>query len=132
MDDDEDNNRVEKTWGDDRKMEPTPQQPLYNHVDLVGLLDIAELEKGQEVAGSRGFYLKGEGCLLNLALINYAVGSLFAKSYQPVHTPYFMRKECMAECAQLEQFDEELYKVRPREIEGGRMEGRETERCSML
>jgi seryl-tRNA synthetase len=28
-----------------------------------------------------------------------------------VHTPFFMRQEIMAECAQLSQFDEELYKV---------------------
>ena len=26
-------------------------------------------------------------------------------------TPFFMRKDIMGECAQLEQFDEELYKV---------------------
>jgi seryl-tRNA synthetase len=46
-----------------------------------------------------------------LALINYAIGFLVAKGYNPVQTPFFMKKECMAECAQLAQFDEELYKV---------------------
>lgn len=30
---------------------------------------------------------------------------------EPLHTPFFMRKEIMAKCAQLAQFDEELYKV---------------------
>jgi hypothetical protein len=29
----------------------------------------------------------------------------------PVQTPFFMQKPIMAECAQLSQFDDELYKV---------------------
>ena len=29
----------------------------------------------------------------------------------PIMTPFFMRQDIMAECAQLAQFDEELYKV---------------------
>jgi seryl-tRNA synthetase len=35
-------------------------ETLYNHVDLVNMLDIVDLEKGQEVAGGRAYYLKGE------------------------------------------------------------------------
>jgi seryl-tRNA synthetase len=31
--------------------------------------------------------------------------------YKPVQTPFFMQKGVMAECAQLSQFDDELYKV---------------------
>ena len=38
---------------------PRDEVGLPNHVDLVGMLDIVDLEKGQEVAGSRGYYLKG-------------------------------------------------------------------------
>lgn len=29
----------------------------------------------------------------------------------PIMTPFFMRQDIMGECAQLAQFDEELYKV---------------------
>jgi seryl-tRNA synthetase len=49
--------------------------------------------------------------LLNQALINYGLQFLMAKGYTPLQPPYMMRKEVMAETAQLEQFDEELYKV---------------------
>ena len=107
--DDEDNNRVEKTYGD--LFESTPERPLFNHVDLVAMLDIVNLESGSEVAGGRGYYLKRHGVLLNQALINYAMQFLVQRGYDPVQTPFFMRKEIMAECAQLAQFDEELYKV---------------------
>jgi seryl-tRNA synthetase len=50
----QDNNPVERTWGT-----PREETGLPNHVDLVAMLDIVDLEKGQEVAGSRGYYLKG-------------------------------------------------------------------------
>ena len=40
------NNAVVKTFG-----EPRQEQKLYNHVDLVQLLDFVDLEKGTETAG---------------------------------------------------------------------------------
>lgn len=49
--------------------------------------------------------------LLNQALINAALQMAYKRGYAPVHTPFFMRQEIMAECAQLSQFDDELYKV---------------------
>jgi seryl-tRNA synthetase len=63
------------------------------------------------VAGGRGFYLKDEGVLLNLALINFGLAFLRKRGFKPMQTPFFMRKETMGKCAQLAQFDEELYKV---------------------
>ena len=44
-------------------------------------------------------------------MINYGLEFLFNKGYKPNQPPYFMLKEYMAKTAQLEQFDEELYKV---------------------
>jgi seryl-tRNA synthetase len=44
-------------------------------------------------------------------LINYGLEFLFNKGYKPNQPPYFMLREYMAKTAQLEQFDEELYKV---------------------
>lgn len=66
---------------------------------------------GAEVAGGRGFYLKDAGVLLNQALINFGLQFLSKRSYKLLQTPFFMRKDIMAKCAQLAQFDEELYKV---------------------
>jgi seryl-tRNA synthetase len=64
-----------------------------------------------QVAGGRGYYLINEGPLLNQALINFALHFAHKRGYKAVHTPFFMRQEIMAECAQLSQFDDELYKV---------------------
>jgi len=112
--DDEANNVVVREVGEPRKPQDLPdgsKEKLYNHVDLVQLLDIAELERGTAVAGSRGYYLKNEGVLLNQALINYGIQFASRRGFAPVQTPFFMQKPVMAQCAQLSQFDEELYKV---------------------
>jgi seryl-tRNA synthetase len=63
------------------------------------------------VAGHRGYYLTGPGVELNLALISYGLSFLAQKGYTQIQTPFFMKKDIMAKTAQLEQFDEELYKV---------------------
>ncbi|XP_029427980.1 serine--tRNA ligase, cytoplasmic [Rhinatrema bivittatum] len=103
---DEDNdNKVEKTWAD------CTTQKKYSHVDLVVMVDGYEGEKGAIVAGSRGYFLKGPLVFLEQALIQYALQTLSGKGYTPIYTPFFMRKEVMQEVAQLSQFDEELYKV---------------------
>ncbi|CAI0415562.1 unnamed protein product [Linum tenue] len=103
---DEANNAVIRVWGEKRT-----EQKLKNHVDLVELLGIADTKKGANIAGGRGFYLKGDGVRLNQALINYGLDFLDKRGYTALQTPFFMRKEVMAKCAQLAQFDEELYKV---------------------
>nr|POE98116.1 serine--trna ligase [Quercus suber] len=103
---DEANNEVIRAWGE-KRLEPK----LKNHVDLVKLLGIADLKKGADIAGGRGFYLKGDGVRLNQALINFGLDFLEKRGHTLLHTPFFMRKEVMARCAQLAQFDEELYKV---------------------
>eukprot|EP00892_Ulva_mutabilis_P000617 jgi/Ulvmu1/10556/UM065_0010.1 len=107
IDDDEEHNTVVKAVG---KSEKGPQHK-YNHVDLVQLLGIVDLDAGTKVAGARGFFLKGAGVLLNQALINCALQFAYKRGYEPLQTPFFMRKSIMAECAQLSQFDEELYHV---------------------
>ncbi|KAK1404309.1 Serine--tRNA ligase [Heracleum sosnowskyi] len=102
----EDDNVVIRSWGEKRS-----EQNLKNHVDLVELLGIADLEKGANVAGGRGYYLKGDDVLLNQALICFALNFMAGRDYTPVQPLFFMEKQIMAKCAQLPQFDEELYKV---------------------
>lgn len=69
------------------------------------------LDIAAKVAGSRAYYLINEGPLLNQALINFALHFAYKRKFIPIHTPFFMVKDVMAECAQLSQFDEELYQV---------------------
>ncbi|AWP09226.1 Serine--tRNA ligase cytoplasmic [Scophthalmus maximus] len=103
--DEDADNKVERTWGD------CTVQKKYSHVDLVVMIDGFDGERGAVVAGSRGYFLKGPLVFLEQALINYALRLLYSKNYTMLYTPFFMRKEVMQEVAQLSQFDDELYKV---------------------
>lgn len=103
--DDEDLNKVERTWGN------CETKGKYSHVDLIHMIDGMNSEKGAVVSGGRGYFLTGPAVFLEQALIQHSLHILFAKNYTPLYTPFFMRKEVMQEVAQLSQFDEELYKV---------------------
>ncbi|KAF2553640.1 hypothetical protein F2Q68_00036648, partial [Brassica cretica] len=106
---DEKDNPVIDFWGE-KRVAP-PGQKLKNHVDLVELLDIVDTKRGAEIAGGRGFFLKGDGVLLNQALISFGLDFLKNREFTLLQPPFFMRKEVMAKCAQLAQHDEQLYKV---------------------
>jgi seryl-tRNA synthetase len=120
----QDENKIERTFGD------CAAKKKYSHVDLIHMIDGMDGERGSVVSGGRGYYLcvriyncfkfsgyyilikkQGPAVFLEQALIQMALRKLSVKSYTPLCTPFFMRKEVMQEVAQLSQFDDELYKV---------------------
>eukprot|EP00126_Sphaerothecum_destruens_P000022 Sdes_comp10028_c0_seq1m1618 len=103
--DNEDLNRVEYEYGAPFKSQG------YSHVDLIKMIDGVDTDRGTVTAGNRGYYLKGPCVFLEMALIQYGMNFLHERQFTPIMTPFFMRKEVMQEVAQLQQFDEELYKV---------------------
>lgn len=107
---DEEHNRVERVWPESGERSRALGKGL-THVDLLHMVDGVEYARGVATAGSRGYFLKGPGVLLNFALIQYALKFLTERGYTPLQPPYFMEKEQMAKCAQLDDFDEQLYKV---------------------
>merc|ERR550517_2476457 len=103
--DEDADNRTERTWGNIEK------RTKYSHVDLIHMIGGVDIERGTVTSGGRGYYLMGPGVFLQQALIQLALQTLYKQGYQPLYTPFFMKKEVMQEVAQLSQFDEELYKV---------------------
>ena len=88
-----------------------PESKPLTHDDLLWRVDGYEPQRGQQVGGHRAYFLKNAGVLLNQALINYSIAFLRKKGYDVLQPPYMMNKEVMAGIAQLEDFDEQLYKV---------------------
>ena len=88
-----------------------PETKPLQHDDLLWRVDGFEPQRGQQVAGHRAYFLKNAGVLLNQAFINYGIAFLRARGYDILQPPYFMNKDVMAGIAQLEDFDEQLYKV---------------------
>ena len=84
---------------------------LYVLHSLMHCLIILSWCIGAKIAGHRGYYLTNDGVDLNQALISYSLDYLRLKQYKKIQPPFFMNKDQMAKTAQLDQFDEELYKV---------------------
>ena len=104
-----DDNAVLRTWAPEGvKVE---KRKCLSHHDVLLAINGYDPARGVKVAGHRGYCLKKHGLFLNQALINYGLHFLDEKGYDPCQPPYFMLRDQMAKTAQLEQFDEELYKV---------------------
>ncbi|KAJ1974179.1 Cytosolic seryl-tRNA synthetase [Dimargaris cristalligena] len=107
---DEANNEIMRQWSPTGEA-PQKRTDILSHHEVLHRLDGFDAERGANIAGHRGYFLTNVGVDLNLALIMYGLNFLGAKGYKKLQTPFFMRKEVMAKTAQLDQFDEELYKV---------------------
>lgn len=105
----QDDNVVLKKWSPDNTT--VEKRNCLSHHEVLTRLDGYDPERGVKIVGHRGYCLTGYGLFLNLALINYGLEFLWCKGYTPNQPPHFMTRELMAKTAQLEQFDEELYKV---------------------
>lgn len=106
---DEDHNALQRTWSPEGVT--VEKRDVLSHHEVLTRLDGYDPERGVKVVGHRGYFLKKWGVFLNQALINYGLEFLDSRGYTPLQTPQFMLKDYMAKTAQLEQFDEELYKV---------------------
>jgi len=95
---DEELNQVVTTWGEIPELKVDGLMPgHFHHHEVMQALDIVEFERGQKVAGHRGYYLKGAGVLLNQALINFGLSYLGAKGYTAIQPPFFMKQSIMHE-----------------------------------
>ena len=90
--DNEDNNVVVKKWGEIPDIKITEKRGGLNHHKVLQAIGGYDPERGQKVAGHRGYFLKGWGVLLNNALINYGMTFLHKKGYDLTQPPYFIKK----------------------------------------
>ena len=63
-----------------------------NHIELGKILDILDLERGAKVGGYRGYYLKNEGVLLAMGIMQYALSKMIEKGYTPMITPSLVKE----------------------------------------
>ncbi len=101
-----------REWGDIPKFD----FPVRDHIDLAFGLDIMDVERAGKVSGARFYYLKNEGVLLDLALIQFALGELVKKGYAPIEPPFMMRRRPYEGVTALSDFEEMLYKVQDEDL----------------
>lgn len=79
----EDENVEVKKWGDVQKFDFEPK----DHLELGTELGILDFETGAKVVGSQFYYLYGDGALLELSLVQFALETLSKEGFVPVITP---------------------------------------------
>ncbi|MBN1519370.1 MAG: serine--tRNA ligase [Spirochaetales bacterium] len=66
-----------------------------DHVALGALLDILDFDAGTKVTGTKFYFLKNEGVLLEMALVRFAVDRLMSKGFMPFSTPDLAKTEIL-------------------------------------
>ncbi len=100
---DESENEVIKKYKEPRKFLFTPK----DHLEIGENLDILDVERASKVSGARFGYLKNDGVLLELALIQLAIKTLIKEGFTPVIPPTLIKKETMQGLGYMENGGEE-------------------------
>ncbi|MBU4204602.1 serine--tRNA ligase [Patescibacteria group bacterium] len=100
---DDSQNVVIKKCGKIPKFNFQPKQ----HSEIGKNLDIIDIERASKIAGTRFYYLKNEGALLERALVNFAFDILVKKGFIPVIPPVMMKEEMALGTGYFEAADKE-------------------------
>lgn len=96
---DESENEVVRKEGKPAKFDFTPKA----HWELGKDLGIIDVERAAKVSGTRFFYLKGDGVLLEFALVQLALETLTKEGFIPVIPPTMIKTDSMGAMGYMEQ-----------------------------
>lgn len=86
---------------------PTFNFPVKEHFEIGESLDIIDIERASKIAGSRFYFLKNEGALLEMALVNFVFAKLVKKGFSPVIPPVMIKPEMASALGYIENSDDE-------------------------
>ncbi|PKM91331.1 serine--tRNA ligase [Candidatus Falkowbacteria bacterium HGW-Falkowbacteria-1] len=101
------NNKVSYTF----KEKPKFSFKAKDHVELAESLDIIDYKRAAKMSGS-GFWLyKGDGALLEWALLNYFIDFHTKNNYQFIIPPFLLNKESAYASGHMPKFRDDLFWV---------------------
>ena len=87
-----------------------------DHVELGKILKAIDTERGAKVSGARSYYLTGNGALLELALVNYAISMAVKNGFTPIIPPVLVKPVAMEGTGFLGQAAENVYHLAQDEL----------------
>jgi seryl-tRNA synthetase len=84
---------------------------LKDHIQLGLDLDIIDVERGVKLAGTRNYFLKGDGALLHWAVLRYAMDLMVQRGYIPLSVPLLVRDEAMRGTAYFPGGEDQAYRM---------------------
>ncbi len=95
-----------KKWG---TIPTFPFSPL-DHIELMEKSDMVDFERGTKTSGFRGYFLKNDGAMLEIAIWHYAMERWQKKGFTPMLVPSLVKKETLLGTGYLPQGEDDLYK----------------------
>ncbi|MGA2172760.1 MAG: serine--tRNA ligase [Sedimentisphaerales bacterium] len=87
-----------------------------DHVQLGDELGIIDTERGVKLAGTRNYFLKGDGARLHWAALQFAMDVMIAKGYVPMSVPLLMKDEAMRGTGYYPGSEEQTYRMEQDEL----------------
>ncbi len=82
-----------------------------DHVQLGNSLGIIDIERGVKLAGTRNYFLKGDGALLHAAVLRFAFDYMVEQGYVPLSVPLLMKDEAMMGTGYYPGAEEQTYRM---------------------
>jgi seryl-tRNA synthetase len=82
-----------------------------DHMQLGTALDIIDMERGVKLAGTRNYFLKGDGAMLHWAVLRFAVDLMVSRGYRPMSVPLLMKDEAMRGTGYYPGSEEQTYRM---------------------
>lgn len=108
-------NDIVKTIGEPTKFD----FKVKDHVEIGELTKTINLEAGAKVAQSGFYYMTGDGAMLEMALINYALAKLVSRGFTPVLTPNVAKERNIVGCGFQSRSDKErqIYHIEDEDLD---------------
>ena len=87
-----------------------------DHVQLGLDLGIIDIERGVKLAGSRNYFLKGDGAMLHWAVLRLAMDVMVGRGYVPMSVPLLMKDEAMRGTGYYPGSEEQTYRMEKDEL----------------
>ncbi|MGV8980172.1 serine--tRNA ligase [Clostridium sp.] len=101
------NNKVIREWGE----KPDFKFAFKDHVELVTTHNLVDYERGVKLAGNGFWIYKGDGAILEWALLNYFIEEHIKDGYEFILPPHILGYQCGMTAGQFPKFQDEVFKV---------------------
>ena len=93
------------------KEKPEFDFPIQNHIDLCESLNLIDYKRGVKLGGNGSWLYRGNGAILEWALLNFFISEHLADGYEFILPPHMLNWECGYVAGQFPKFSEEVYHI---------------------
>ncbi len=95
-----------RVWGEKPVFAFVP----LDHIEIMEKHDMVDFERGTKTSGFRGYFLKNDAAMLEMAIWQYAMTRWQKKGFTPMLVPSLVKRETLLGTGYLPQGEDDLYK----------------------